>query len=402
MSNNGFSLRERADRAYKAAQDIFDAAGVTRADDLSPQQQNEARKHLQEHDRLSKLSKSADEAQANFMKYAGIPDDQATDMNGNPVVGSGIAKGNVLALTGTGSKDFARIVASKAIAEHGTIQGAKAIVGSGATVTDVPVVSSHQLGTQPVNLLRLLNFVKRETPSYRYLRQVTRTNSAAIVAPGATKPTSTYTIAPYDGKVEVFAHLSEPIDKYLLQDMDGLERFIQIEMLIGLNAALEQEVLNGDGTTGHLRGILNTSGIQTVAPTTGDDLTALRSAITQIENAGYVTSAFVLNPLDWQALETARNTSGAFDLEGPIDRARPRIWGVPVVTSSRLAAGTALALDTAALDVSTDRSGIETKWSDQHGDLFSKNQIVCRMEGRFGLDVYLPTGIAKVTLPSAA
>lgn len=109
-------------------------------------------------------------------------------------------------------------------------------------------------------------------------------------------------------------------------------------MIYGLGRKLEQAVLNGDGTdqegqpdkgiVGLLSGLI--SGVQTQAYA-GDKLTTLRDALTQLEVLGYEAGAFILNPLDWAAIETARATSGSFDLGGPIDRAKRQVWRTQVV-----------------------------------------------------------------------
>jgi hypothetical protein len=96
-------------------------------------------------------------------------------------------------------------------------------------------------------------------------------------------------------ELQVVAHLSEPLDKYLLQDSTNLERFIAKEMLYGLGLAVEDEILNGDGTESHMAGILATSGIQAVAAG-ADDVVTLRAALTRLEVAGHAGSVFRLNP----------------------------------------------------------------------------------------------------------
>jgi hypothetical protein len=134
----------------------------------------------------------------------------------------------------------------------------------------------------PVSILECLQLVPRTSPSYSTLRQTVRTNNAAIVAPGATKPTSIFTVVPILNSLKVFAHLSDPIDTYLLADNVALQGFLQAELLYGLTQAVESEVINGAGTAGHLTGFLATSGIQSQAAGAGS-ITTLRSAATALE-----------------------------------------------------------------------------------------------------------------------
>lgn len=78
--------------------------------------------------------------------------------------------------------------------------------------------------------------------------------------------------------------------------------------------------------------------MQQVAFTT-DKITSLRAGITKLESVGHEAGVLVLHPDDWAGIETARNASGAFDLDGPVNRAERRAWGVQVVTSTAVAVG---------------------------------------------------------------
>lgn len=298
-----------------------------------------------------------------------------------------------LGLSGKSGKVLARQIASQIHQER----GAKAFLTGGTVTTTLPLLASSpiELGKVPTSILDILSVTRHDVPVWKYLRQTVEENNAAIVAPGALKPTSVVTLDDVDGKLEVFAHLSEYIDEYLLADNNELGRFLNTQLLYMLQVKVEDEVLNGDGTTGHLRGILNTSGLQTQA-FASDKLTTLRTAALKLENLGYTADAFVVNIADWAAIETQRATSGAFDLGGPIDRAAQKVWGTQVVTSSRIAAGTALALDLDAVGFDTDTAGINVKWDTSTG--FDKNQVRARVEGRFGVSVFQPSAIVKATL----
>jgi HK97 family phage major capsid protein len=322
----------------------------------------------------------------------------AAGIDGPGGSGAGVDR---LALTGRGRKAAAAGIAKKMHAYGGDPAGRKALVETGSVLTSVPVSGDTvPLGRPATSVLDFLHLVRHESPTFKTMRQTTRTNNAGVVPPGGTKPQSVYKIAGVDNELQVVAHLSEPLDKYLLQDSANLERFIADEMLYGLGLGVEAEILNGDGTAGHIAGILSTSGIQAVAAG-ADDVVTLRAALTALEAAGHEGSVFMLNPVDWEKIETKRNTSGNFDLGGPVDRAARTVWGVPVVVSSAVAVRTAVVLDASALAVDTDQQGIETLW-DSSGALFDKNQLKARTEGRFSVSVFQPLGVAEVTLPAAA
>ena len=305
---------------------------------------------------------------------------------------------------GSGRKAFAAAIATKMGSGHrapGDEGGSKALTSSGQILTDVPIRPDViPVGRPAVSILDVLPTVGRTTPTWRYLRQNSRTTAAAPVAPGTLKPTSAYGVETIDGEATVIAHLSEPVDKFVLQDAPGLTRFLGDEMLYGLDRAVQTQVLTGDGTGANLLGILNTSGVSVQAYAT-NVLTSIRKAITQAESLGYAPSVLVISPADWEALELLATTDAALSYRGvPLDQGERKIWGLRAVLSTALPAKTALVLDPAA--VSIDIIGpVQVEWTTESGELFARNQVQVRVEGRFGVSVYQPTAVFKVATAAA-
>jgi len=73
-------------------------------------------------------------------------------------------------------------------------------------------------------LLDVLPTKQHTSAEYAYLRQSVRTNSAAIVAVGAAKPISVYSVVRVENSLQVIAHLSEGIPRYWLLDNQALEQ----------------------------------------------------------------------------------------------------------------------------------------------------------------------------------
>ncbi|MCZ4077279.1 phage major capsid protein [Rhodococcus sp. H36-A4] len=305
-----------------------------------------------------------------------------------------------LGITGPAVKGLARSIAGTMLREE---NGRKAVAPVGVSLTQIPLLSQS-----PVDLPRALQtFLEvipsatESAPSWSYLKQTVRTNNAAPVAVGAVKPTSLYTWDKADGALHVIAHMSEPIDKYLLEDVNSLTSWIENELLYGLRVAVENQVLNGSGTAPALRGLNNVSGVQTQAFAT-NLLTTARQAITKLEIIGKSPSVFVLSPSDWESLELSSTTAAAVDYRGlPVDRATQKLWGVPVSLSTALAAKAGVLLDTSTLRIVTDTQGVELKWSENYADDFAKNQLRARCEGRFELEVQQPLGTVKIATQAA-
>ena len=151
----------------------------------------------------------------------------------------------------------------------------------------------------------LLSLIPRQpvsTTSVPIFQQLTRDPNAAVVPPGTVKPETPTTLTPKTLPVQVIAHVTDGVDRFMLTDSATLERFLREELLWGLDRALEDEVVNGVGGAAHLEGILNTSGIQTQAFDT-DTATSVRLAIAALEQQGLPATGVALDPTDWAALE---------------------------------------------------------------------------------------------------
>jgi len=299
-----------------------------------------------------------------------------------------------------GSKAHATSVAT---AMKGTRpDGAKALVTTGSVVVGTPIVE-----TTPVMMGRPLRTFLQAIPTvvrpaaYSWLAQSVRTENAAVVSSGALKPTSVLSLVKKDGKLSVIATLSEPIDKFVLEDGEALDTWIGAELSQSVLTALEAQVLNGNGTGDNLTGLANTSGVQVFTSATGntDKLVELRKALTKLETAGEVAAQFILNPNDWEGITTKRNVSGEFDTGNAIDAEARRAWGVPVALSNSLAANSYYLLGDGAAVIGRDR-GIVTDWGTP-GDMFQRNQVQARTEGRFNLEVRRPSAVLKGTFVTA-
>ncbi|SEL24741.1 HK97 family phage prohead protease [Rhodococcus maanshanensis] len=302
-------------------------------------------------------------------------------------------KGRFLGLTGKSGAEAATKLAGQMLGSAG---GVKSLTAAGSSVTGVPLVAQSpiELDRVPTSVLEVLGVVTHSTPEYTYLRQTVRTNNAAPWASG-NKPESRYAVESVPGKLTVIPHVSEGIDRYTLIDNAALGDFLKDEMIDGLMHAVEAQVLSGNGTGVNMRGVLNTSGVLSQAFTT-DLVTTTRKAVTALETGGRKPGVFVLSPTDWEALELARNTSGAFDLaHSAVDRSARKLHGVPVVVSTALPAKVAMLMDLDAVKVDTDTHGLVVEWGVK-GDDFGQNASRLLVEGRFGVSVLRPTGVVKI------
>ncbi|QEO10559.1 phage major capsid protein [Protaetiibacter larvae] len=290
-----------------------------------------------------------------------------------------------------GAKGFITPASIKSMTSAVAARGIKALVAGGSSTTAVALATDPiPLGQPNLGLLSLIPTKVRETPNYKYLRQTVRTNNAAVVAAGGTKPTSVYTVAEVAGALQVVAHLSEYVDKYLLDDNDDLERFLAGELQDGVIRKV---------TANAIAAFAATSGIQTQAFTdTAAD--SIYAGASKVSDLGYSPSLVILNVADYDAIRLSKDAEGRYFGGSPFEGgARPGVWGFNTLISADQAAGEALVLDTSKVGISTDREGIQTVWDAISG--FDTNRVRARTEGRFATDVFSPAAVAKVTLTDA-
>jgi HK97 family phage major capsid protein len=323
------------------------------------------------------------------------------DSEGNPTSGNLFTQAGVEYLT-LRSPSIKSDLAARFGRKLGTV-GVKSLTEPGDPYTTIPMDSTvYREGDAPPALSEIIPAITRPV-SFRYMRQTQRVNNAAPVAAGALKPTSLFGLTPYEGRLHVIAHVSEPIDKYQLQDGPSLLEFVRQEMVAGLQQAVETQIVSGDGTGEALTGLAATSGIQLQAFTTSPVLTA-RAAITKVQVLSYEPYSFVMNPTDWERVETTTLDAGQFVLnaEGsrsgvPVDSAARRLWGVPVTVSTAVPAGTGYLLSNGVVQLATD-GALAIEQSSNVGDSFARNQVVLRVEGRFDLVVTRPMGVVQLDL----
>jgi HK97 family phage major capsid protein len=294
----------------------------------------------------------------------------------------GSLKGQRLHFKGAMAGSLARSIAP---------EGTKALAPSGATVVAQefrpdPVA----LGQPAVGMLDLLPVITHSTPEISYLRQTSRSNAAAVVAAGALKPTSVYSVTKITNSLQVIAHLSEGIARHWLLDNGALEQFLANELEYGLQVAVEAKVFAD---------INGTSGIQSQAYATSV-LATLRKGITKLEQAGYSASAFVLTPADWEGVELSLSSVNAVEhLALPYDPAARRLFGVPIATSVAQTAGVGHLLATGAVALDTDNRGVDVQWSENAtADSFGKNLVFARCESRYATSVFSPLGVVTLDL----
>ena len=264
-------------------------------------------------------------------------------------------------------------------------------VGAAIQTTRLPGVL--ELPQRRMTVRDLLSQGRMDGNALEYVKETGFTNSAAPVAENTAKPSSDIKFSLVTTSAKVIAHWMKA-SKQVLDDIAQLRSIIDQRLLYGLAYVEENQLLNGDGTGQNLHGILPQATAYAVpaglvAPTPTTEIDTLRIAMLQAALAEYPATGHVLNPIDWATIELTKDGDGRYIIGNPQGTAQPTLWGLPVVSTQAMAAGTFL---TGAFRLGAqvfDRwdARIEAAYVD---DDFIKNLVTILAEERLALAVYRP------------
>ena len=249
---------------------------------------------------------------------------------------------------------------------------------------------------RPVQILDLIPPGTTGQASIVYMAQTTRTMAAAERAENAAYPESEFALEERTGPVRSIGHRL-PVTDEQMADVAGLQSYLDNLMIAGCNERLDGQLLNGDGTSPNLEGILNTTDIQTVAKT--EDVNAFDTVYTALTNVRVTGRAMpnrvFMHPKDWQDIRTAKDADGNYLYGPPQDAGPMRIWGIPITETDHLAEGTALVADLMKCQL-FERMGIEVEIGYVSDD-FSHGRRTIRAGRRVAFVVYRPKSFCTVT-----
>lgn len=316
--------------------------------------------------------------------------------------GSGLMRDNPVTMDGFYNQ--------KAVISSGTLSGSMVLPDVQPTI--------YRAGEAPLRMRDVLLNLNTNSDTVTVMQESAFTNAAAEVAEatanngtgltGGVKPESDMTFTEVSYPVRWIGHWTS-ITRQNLEDAAFIESYINQRLLTGLQRREDAQFLNGNGTTPNLTGILNTSGIQTLdatyftanavaGPAANVNLNKLRRAARVIEFTALATPTFaVLNPVDAEGIDTLATTTGEYLIGGPLAGRQRTLWGLRVVESANITAGTALVGDGTMAAV-VDRNQARIYTTDSHADYFIRNLFVILAEERVALAIFRPAAFAKVTL----
>ena len=259
------------------------------------------------------------------------------------------------------------------------------------------------LRNRRTSILGLITHGTTDAGSLRYRQLVAFQNNAAIV-PESTdvegdeflKPISTIELAPATAVDSTYAD-GFYVTTQEFNDDGALRAVIDGFLRRNLELKSEDMILNGSGEGEEPLGILNADGLQVQTFDT-DILTTVRKARSILDTNGYVPTALVVSPADAEKIDLLKMQNGSYYGGGPVDAGNtPSLWGVPIVTSSKMEEGTALLGDWSTIHLLT-REAVQVNIFEQHRDFAQRNLLYIRAEYRALQLLRAPASFVKVEL----
>lgn len=249
----------------------------------------------------------------------------------------------------------------------------------------------YQPVRRPLDVLDLVRLGSTTEGAVPYMRQTTYTSAAVEVAEATstttgTKPEATLPFERVDSPVEEITSWV-PATRRALEDVEEMRGIIDEQLLFDARRRLEAQALAGNGTSPNLRGLDNTTGVQSQAKGADSVPLALAKGLALVMNAGFAPTACVLNPDDWVDGVSVILTNGGSSLGAVLE--------VPVVKSASVAAGIGYVGDWQQLVIWLRST--EVFVSIAHSDYFTRNLVAVLGEIRAAIGVLAPAAFARVT-----
>ncbi|WP_298494518.1 phage major capsid protein [uncultured Maritimibacter sp.] len=224
----------------------------------------------------------------------------------------------------------------------------------------------------------------------QYVQETGFTNSAAPVAEGAKRPQSDVKLELKNANVATIGHFMKA-SREVLNDAPMLASMIDGRLRYGVDFKEEIQLLSGDGTGQNLSGLV-TNATAFSAPgslVAGNLVDTLRFAALQVYLAEFPSSGFVLNPIDWAAIETLKDTVGNYIIGDPQSGATPTLWRLPVVQTPAITVDKFLtgAFDSQAQVFDREQTRVEVGYEN---DDFTKGLVTVLADERLALAIYRP------------
>jgi len=250
---------------------------------------------------------------------------------------------------------------------------------------------------RPLMVADLLPVLPTSQAAIKYMEETTFTNNAAETAEAGTYGEAALAFTERSVPVEKIA-VWLPVTDEQLEDVPSMAAYINNRLAYMLEARLDSQILNGNGTPPNLMGTLNVSGIQTQAKGADPTPDAFYKAFTLLRTVGFAEPDVVfMNPADWQDIRLLRTSDGIYIFGSPLDPGIERMWGIRVVLSMAVVANTGIVGAYGQYSALYMRRGLDIKVTDSHDTFFIAGKQAIRADMRCAVVHFRPKAFCTVT-----
>lgn len=270
----------------------------------------------------------------------------------------------------------------------------------GVDDTSYPVAPTRgDIVLPPVNLtlVDVLQALPIETSTFEFVRLDGYGSADYQAKEGEEKSKTGLEFTLERAETQTIAH-HQTASKQILDDAKQLANTLEIALRAGCNKKLEQELLNGAGGEGKIKGLV-TQATEYPADPAASPADKIGAAATDLAAEGFNATHIIMHPLAWYAITSAKASvgDGQYLMGSPRDPVPASLYGVPVITSPAIAGDKALVIDSNYVRLLV-RQAPTVEFSRHTGSNFTRNLVTVLAELRAGLAVLAPSATRLVTL----
>lgn len=252
--------------------------------------------------------------------------------------------------------------------------------------------------TRPIQLIDIIPSAQTSFSDVKYIEETTLTNAAAERSEGGAYAESAFALMERSKAVRSVG-TSLPVTDEQLDDVLGIQSFLEGRLGFSVIQRLDGQILNGNDQAPNIGGILAAANLQTYAKA-GDDSTpdAVYKGMTKVRVTGRAfPSAYITHPYDWQEVRLLRTSQGIYIWGSPAEAGPERIWGLQVVQTDAIAENTGLVGDfSPAMLALYEKQGLDVQVG-YVADNFKEGKRTIRAGVRVALAVYRGSAFCTVT-----
>ena len=256
---------------------------------------------------------------------------------------------------------------------------------------------------RPVAVIDRIPQIPTSSETIRYMEETTFTNSAVETAESTAQAAANLIgeaalVLTERTQVVEWLPVFIPVTMQQLEDVAGIEEYINSRLSFMLRQRLDSQILVGNGVTPNLLGTNNVSNINTQAKGIDPTPDAIYKGMDLVRTVGCTEpSQIFIHPNDWQAIRLLRTADGIYILGAPTEAGPERLWGVPLLQTTAQTQNTAILGDYRNFSHLYQKRGITLSATDSHAFDFTRGTLSIRADMRVAMVHYRPEAFCTIT-----